>query len=484
MNTSKLIETVKLFSEKELDMLHLFLSSPYFIVERNHAELLALYEYILQYQNNWQSPELEKEKAYQSLFPFEPEIKGKMDKLMSALLHEIHRFVIQHIDTKEREGFNGLMKLSAFFSKRKQTKYAAHYLEKARKILRKTKIEDGENFYNKYLLSEEDIKKSLVHAKQALTFDFPKALLPLDAFYLLRKLEHACSLLSYHQFRREIKVEPLVKFLVAAKPLFEEQGILDIPIVKVYFQVFELLNRTTPAKDGYWVIKNIIAANGPLFSEESYKALSGLARNFIIRDFNEGKLALLPEIFALHKDHLEKGYLYYEDGLLAGRLKNLVTLGISAKEFDWVYAFLEKYKNRIKGISTPQDVYHFNLAYYYFATKKYDKAFELLADKYEDVFYKISAKRLEIKIYYETCSEILDAKMDAFKIYIYRIPNREILNYKRLCNNHFIDFLRQIRNPKTATNDARFAKLAEKIKACQHLSEREWLLEKLKALKM
>ena len=86
---------------------------------------------------------------------------------------------------------------------------------------------------------------------------------------------------------------------------------------------------------------------------------------------------------------------------------------------------------------------------------------------------------MELKIYYELQSDILESRIDAFKIYIYRISQKVLPVVQRDGNNNFIDLLKQIRSPKTLDSLKRIEKLRNKVREKKSIAEKEWLLEKL-----
>jgi len=209
------------------------------------------------------------------------------------------------------------------------------------------------------------------------------------------------------------------------------------------------------------------------------KILYGLLRNIIIKQHNLGAKHLLPEIFNLHRTHLEEGYLSFDQGILPSIFKNIVTMGLRVKAFDWVFQFLTNYKDKLEGAENSNDVYDYNMASYYFAIQEYDQALALLADQYEDIYYKIAARRMELKIYYETQSDLLDPKIDSFKVYVFRLSKKQILDHKRSSNNHFINFLRQLRNPRTIHDVRKLEKLEQKMLDTALLTEKDWLIDKV-----
>ena len=100
---------------------------------------------------------------------------------------------------------------------------------------------------------------------------------------------------------------------------------------------------------------------------------------------------------------------------------------------------------------------------------------------FREMFYKLAARRLELKLYFETASPLLDARLDAFKIFVHE--QKSILPPDKIApNNHFADLLRQIVAPKTLGNITRIRKIQENLTVKKAVAEREWLAEKLEAL--
>lgn len=483
MKRSKLLETLDLFSRDELVSLDNFLRSPYFHSDKMPKELHSFFQYIMSYEANLDHPNLEKENVFKYLYPKEKFIKGKIDKLMSALLKQIHEFIVIHFDKKSKSSIQKNINLISFFRERNSNKFANHYFEKTSKSYEKEILQGKDYFFDGYLINQESVQIHLVQSKDFKSLDLVKAHRPLDIYYMLSKLEYACFLLSIDRFRQPIEIGPIIKFIDDLKPICIDHGFLKNPLLNIYFHTYELLKRIDETDTSYKELKDLINKNEKLIPFESKKALSGLIRNLMLRRLNLGDKNLVEEIFILYKSHLEKGYLEHEKGILPSTFKNIVSMGLRSKNYDYVFNFLEKYKTKIKGTQFPEDVYYFNLAYFYFEQKKYDQALELLVDQYDDLFYKISAKRMELKIYYETKSSILPSKIDAFKIYIFRLSKRVIRDHLRSNNNHYVNFLRQLNNPQTALDPKRKERLKKKIKENKLVVEKAWLLEKLDELK-
>ncbi len=483
MQGSKLLQTLGLFSKSELDSLDKFLQSPYFYSEQTPKEIYPLFHYIMSYSANWDHPKLQKKAVYKHLYPRKKVISGKVDKLMSALVQQIHSFIGIHFSAHQTNKISDKISIINFFRKRSAGQFSVHYLNKLKKSYEKESIHDKAYYFNGHLLNSEILQNELIGSTDLKSLNIVGTNKSLDIFYILNKLENACFLLSIDRFRQPIEIKMTIQFLDKLKPICVAQNLLKTPLVAIYYQTFEMLKKVGESDSAYWELKELIEENSKYIPKETLKSLNGLIRNFMTYSLNHGATHLLEEIFSLYKDHLKKGFLNHENGILSGTFKNLVALGLRTKNFNWVFDFLKRYKNKIKGTKFPEDIYQYNLAYYYFALNEYEMALDLIADRYDDIFYKISAKRMELKIYYELKSKILPSKIDAFKVYIFRLPKKAILDHVRENNNLYVNFLRQLSNPKTAIDPKRIERLNTKINNSKLLTEKDWLLEKLAEFK-
>ena len=125
----------------------------------------------------------------------------------------------------------------------------------------------------------------------------------------------------------------------------------------------------------------------------------------------------------------------------------------------------------------------FNITQYFFYKKQYGQTEEQLLDHYENFYYKVAARRLEIKLLYEQESEILSSKTEAFKMFIFRLSKKQLPEKLKQLNNNFIDFVRQIIHPKTLGNKKRIESIKQKITRKGKVAERDWLLEKINELR-
>ena len=481
MHSSKLIEIIKVLTPEELSQLDLFLHSPFFVDAKTGKFIRPLFSYLQPFYPDFSDEQLNKEKVYTHLFPGEAYIKGKLDKIMTQLFKTIQQFVIQNAQQKNKHEVQDALILARFYRQKKLDRFFRRTLDQVRKKQESTQKKDKEYFFNQYLIEKERAEYESFYNTRQKDLNLPSTLKNLDIFYVIAKQEYGSWLLSQHKHHMPLNLKDDLTDLDGLAGLLERKEYLNVPLVKVYHRAVQLLQNTRD-KEAFQELSRLIEVHKEEIPLEQLQAMQALCRNQSVQYYNEGNREYLSVSFELYRTHLEEGYLYYNGGLLPSTIKNIVALGLKLKEYDWVLAFLEKHKNKVVGTKHKEEVYHFNLASYYFAVNAYDDALRYLSEAYEDWYYHIAARRLEIKIYYETRSVLLDPKLDAFKIYIFRIAKSKLTELQKLGNNHFADLVRQISAPKTQGNTDRIQRLIARIKAKKVIAEEEWLLDKLQEL--
>lgn len=123
-----------------------------------------------------------------------------------------------------------------------------------------------------------------------------------------------------------------------------------------------------------------------------------------------------------------------------------------------------------------------NKALCLFGEKKYEEALEMIPFGSTYSFYHLMARRLELKIYYELHSELLDHKIDAFKMFISRAGRKVFSSNLHELFTNFVNFVRQLSQSEGPQAKKRSQTLIKRISEKKMVAERLWLLEKAKEL--
>ena len=478
MVESKLIKLVRVMRKVERTAFRRFLESPYFRLGPTRDEQIALFDLLMTYAPKFNHPELTKSKVYPSVYPGQPFISGKLEKLMSALYRSLEQFILVERHLQGKGAKEADLEMAGFYRERGLESLFKQKLKKFQASLAKNKAKNEAHFYGQYLLEKEVAAYEGEHNRRAGDLNLPALLRSLDWFYLHTKLAYSIILLS-QRIHINLNLEDSFRILEQLEGQMKEVH----PIIQVYYKAFQLLrNYETTSEDRLLDLQDALETYRDEIPMDQQNLIRSLLRIQAIGQYNRGKEAYLQVAFDLYRQHLEQGFLYQEKKLIPSTFRNIVTLGLRVGALDWVATFLEDHQGRIRGASHPEEVYAFNMANLYFHRGDYDQALDQLGMKYEDRYYQLAARRLEVMIYYEMRSPILESKIEAFKVYIFRTGKKDLPEKPKTGNNNFIDLLRQILHPKTLKNETRLQKIREKLSSKEVVAEREWLLKKVAEL--
>ncbi len=478
MYKSKLLAYLKALNADELVQLNHFIKSPYFFNGRLPTLAIQLFAYLRPLHPEFPPQKVQKERVFKHLHPQQTFDKKRIELMMSKLFKVVEHFIVHHF--KDVAGLEYHLVLTQFFREREMYHYFDLSIKKMRKQ-QEEKVRRGDEFFrHQFMINREVMLKESARNLRSSDLNLPSLHQQLDAYYLSNKLDYACHLLAQDKHHLPVEVGDSMKMLNHLKPLFEEGFLKEVPLIALYTEAFLwLADEQAPSANFVQSLRESSAA----IPIDQLKTIHALYRNYCIRRYNENEKEYLPYLFEIYCLGLEEGILFNNGGLLQSTLQNMVSLGLKLKKYDWVYQFLETYKDKIVDSNVPHEIYANNLACYYFELKSFNKALDCLAQDYEDTYYKIAAKLIEIKIYYEQKQDLLEYKMQAFKLYIYRSSNALLPEVHKEGFKHFIDLLKQICHPSTFNNGKRIEKLMSKLTSHKILAERAWLKEKLEELK-
>jgi hypothetical protein len=186
--------------------------------------------------------------------------------------------------------------------------------------------------------------------------------------------------------------------------------------------------------------------------------------------------AYLFQLFELLIQH----NLLLEDNktITAAIYKNITTIGLRLNKLSFIENFLEEYKVYLPT-ENKEDVYLYNKANLLFYQKKHeDVLMHLRNSKFKDVFYKLSSRRLQIKVYYtllktdESYFEILQSSNNAFKKYVY--TNEEVTDNYKEGNKNFLKFALKLLELNKKQQSKTIDFLAE-LESANQVAEYDWL---------
>ncbi|MEM9819532.1 MAG: hypothetical protein AAF985_00610 [Bacteroidota bacterium] len=487
MTESKLLQLIFTLKEEELNRLELFLASKFLNLETQPKKTNQLFQHIkktlLEKEKGDWDQYLSRERVFPMLFPGEPFLSRKLEKIMSKLFQVIKSFVVLEFSGIRDNEIYQLLTLSRFYRERGLYQQFDLNMKKLKRLQQQTIQHDEDYFKYQYEIEKEIGEKESFYNNRKSDVNLTRMLDDLELWQLIQKLK----------LMNQIYLQKIHTNITLSTPTIQPEDIdrllaerpeWDFPILKIHYHAFKLLYAYPDDNiEALEKLRTLLRKNEcNLPSSEVYQFQS-LIRTFTIKKHNEGNQSYLPLAFKIYKEHLQAGYLYPENQIHKASFINIVILGLKLNEVTWVAQFIQQYTDRIIGAKNPQAIVAFTLGLLHFTNKEYDKALDLVHFDYEDISLKIATKRLEIKIYYEQDSSLLEHRLDAFKVYIFRLGKKHLTPREKLANNNFIDVIRQIIHNKTLLNTERINKISKKTEQVELLADREWLSEQVRQLK-
>ncbi|MEZ5058842.1 MAG: hypothetical protein R2879_17550 [Saprospiraceae bacterium] len=342
----------------------------------------------------------------------------------------------------------------------------------ANEDLDKSPIRDARYFQDRMLLEMEEFQFSAAQRRTA-DLNLQSLSRQLDLSYASQKLQQACLLVSHMAvFKKEYEFglfEQVLEFV-------EKENLIEVPAIGIYYHLYKALKQDN-ATLNFHQLKQLIFENDDQFSKAEMRDLIILAINFCIRKYNDGSREYLEEEFDLYKKGLEEGFLLQNGYLSRFTYRNVVTVGLILKAYDWVEDFNAAYKPFLEE-KHQEVMFHFNQARLLYETRKYDEAVEMLQGfESQDLLLNLSSKALIIKVYFEWGEfDLLQSHLDAFKTYLRRRKNQ--IGYHQSLYTNLINYTQKVLELPPGDKKS-MAEITQTIQQQKNLAEKEWLLSRL-----
>ncbi len=471
MKKSKVIQFLSSFDSRELQRLDKYIHSPYF---NSHRDTIRLFDYLKKQYPEFAEKKVDKQVVFKKVFPSTPFDTDKLHHVNSYLHKQILDFMRQE-GIQENWAFQyEHLSLIKVLQAKGLEQQATGFLAIAQREHQKSPFKDEAYFHEMYALSLELINHRLSQNSRHTDAGFQQLSDSLDYFFVIGKLRLAVAIANRQLIVSETSQ---VQLLEEVLELYHSRSFEAAPIVELLFSTYKM---ATEEEGNHWFeqLQTRLSQQLDKISKSDANQLYSYALNHCARQYKQGKLPFLEKMFELYQAMLQAGLLFYEPAQINIAFKNVITLGLKLKKYEWTEAFIQDYSHHLPD-QYQKGVMSYNLANLYFTQGNFQKALkELISVEFLDPFYRLNYDMLLLKIYYE-CGEIesLLSRCDAFIHYIRR--NKSLSNQNRTAYSNFAKFTRRLARLKYE-NRGNIEKIVAALEASPLLVERSWLAEKVK----
>lgn len=480
MQNSILVHTLKTLSARERTRFGHYVASPCF---NKHPALRALCSHLLEHAPKFDGPSMDKAWIYEHVFGEGQYEELKLNNLMSDLLQLLYDFLAllcYEADELQRKYY-----LSAATAQRGLTEQTERILKRYHQLLAQFPYRQGDYYKHRVNLYEQADWNEASRHRRADHDYLQQKNNALDLYYFIQKFQLACDMTNRNAV---LKADYKCHFIDELAAIYATDPALlhDVPALVIYHRAHVML-RDTKNLGAYFELKSLLHEHAAIFPVGELRVLYNYALNHCVRQINSGHTQYYKEVLDLYKALLAKAIIFHNKQLSQWTYANIITAGVRLQEYEWTERFIAQYRDYLPP-SVAHNAYTYNLAAFYYEKGDLDKALHLLLDvEFTDAFYHLSAKIIQLKVYYDRrADEAFLSLIKASRQYISR--NGQLSEYQKVSNAHFLKVaakLHGLRQKQHAMPRAHMAEALQKLNAqlegMEEVANKDWLAEAIAA---
>ena len=456
MKKSQLLTLLRSFSKKEIRDLRKWLQSPYHF---QREDGLQLFEYLIAHQQE----DLEKETVYAAIFgqPYN-------DARMRQIIHFLKQAVADFLTFEaRRDPVREAVAYAAVLRERELLAEASRVLQRAGRLHEGGTLQNADRLETGFLLSRELYDTDARQRTGA--YSIEPVIEQQELVFLTRRYRMACVRIS--QSRPDTPDQRLeaVETLLSSYPDSERPFALQF-----YHTLYHAY--ADENDDRFRKFLGLLAEHSIIFPDHELRDLYLLAINFCIRRIHAGQRDYRSTMFNLYKRGLKKDVLLENGEISPFAFKNIVTLGLDARDYVWTEQFIQTYRHRLPNPYREQTP-DFDLANLYYQQGEYERARQQIPITYfRDPKLNLVARTLLIKIYFHLEEfAVLESHLESTRTYLRR---QKLDPPRRAMYKNLISCTKQLLRLASYRSGAA-QRLRKRVQELPLLAERDWLLRML-----
>lgn len=335
----------------------------------------------------------------------------------------------------------------------------------------------GEQFYfERYLLVGNRYSCTILIDEKNAWKNLNELTRVLDEFYLVNRLKLMCEIESYIKryliAQNDYEIKPTSELL---KP----NQIIENPMIALQHAMLLTIRHEKEAD--FQKLLNLLDKYYLNIPKNELLNLYSTITNFCIRKSIQGHTNYTSILFTIYKKQAEQGVFSNSKYIPVQLIKNIVSVSATIGEYKWAEQFLEIHINDVEP-DVKESVYHYNKAMLAFYQKDFQSAMEHLNQTEKmDLSFELGRKTVLLRTYYELKESLaFDALCKSFREYVHSQKGMPTRLKKAYVN--FTSVLRRIERIRQQGGHEKILPLMEKISTYEFLTNKPWLIEKLKEL--
>lgn len=409
-----------------------FVSSPY---HNSDQRLIQITEYLVSADKENRS----REAMHEFLFPGEVYEYFKISNVLSYFANLIKEFLAFEYLRQNPDQFAGSRMKG--LQEKNLIQPLQHEFRLVRKSLSKKEVDDEFSLSLRQILADEEDILLLRQGERKVSEGLDTSVNVLHEKYVLEMIKRCCQWQN-RQLMIPNQSSSLVVDDFISRYQTETFSIPSNPLIQMYGYVLNIFLRQN-IEESYQQLMGGLHQYGSFFPFTDEQALYQYARNFCIRKSNAGDSEYLRALLEVYQRMIDRELIFFDDSLNHGDMKNIVSLGIILKEFDWTKWFLGTHGHRIVE-EHKRNALAYNQAHLEYAIGNYGRALNLLAQvELEDVFYSLGARTILLKCYFENRdAESLYDHINAFAKWLSR--NRHLADSQKQAHKRLLKVVKMI----------------------------------------
>jgi hypothetical protein len=293
----------------------------------------------------------------------------------------------------------------------------------------------------------------------------------LDQFYLAKKLQLSCEI---YNLQNVLSVEYSIFLDEIIKHVENNPGDRT-PVVEIYYKILMALNESEN-EEHFETLQLLLKKYLAIFPLSELHDIYKSVINYCIKKINTGEVRYQTTLFEIYKYTLENNILIQGNKLSQWGFKNIVTISLREKQYEWCLYFINQYK-KLLAPEERDNAFSYNMALWHFYNKEYTKTLQMLQQvQFTDVYYQLDSRVVLLKAYYELGEwEPFQYQVSAFRMYLRR--NRVASSYQRTIYNNFLKYISQL--ARARGNRSKMRAILQEIEEVKQIADIRWIKEKI-----